>query len=114
MLETCADDSRKVEFSVSDQSQLGSLLNWLRGQHSDVQIVRTPSPPDPNEQGGLDFLTVIGSSSVLVAAIKTLPDFIRSRRSGFKIETTINGEKFIISGANMKNFSSILERVSGV
>jgi hypothetical protein len=36
---------------------------------------------------------LLASSSVLATAVKVLPDFIRSRRSGFRIEVTVKGDE---------------------
>lgn len=100
----------KVFFSVSDRSQLPSLYDWLRGQR-DVEVVLTPEAPGPGEQGGLDVLTLIASSSSLIAAIKVLPEFIRSRRSSFRIETTVQGEKFSLDANNVEAVLPIMERL---
>jgi Effector Associated Constant Component 1 len=107
------EERKEVVFSVSDQAQLGSLRDWLRGQHRDLKVVRTPRPPGPNEQGGLDVLTILASSSGIIAAIKVLPEFIRSRRSGFKIEMTVKGEKVIIDATNVEDVLPWVERQLG-
>jgi hypothetical protein len=55
-----------------------------------------------------------GSSGVaVVAAIKTLPDFIRSRRSGFRIETTVHGRPFVLDATNVDDVMPILEQLLG-
>jgi len=54
---------------------------------------------------------VLAGSSGLVAAIKILPEFIRSRRSGFRIETTVRGEKFVLEATNVQDVLPIVERL---
>lgn len=89
-----------IELAVSDPSQLTPLREWMRGQPR-VDVAVAPGKPGPGELGTLDVLVVLGSSSGVVAAIKTLPDFIRSRRSGFRIEATVDGQSFVLEGTNV-------------
>jgi hypothetical protein len=56
---------------------------------------------------------VLAGSSGLVTAIKTLPEFIRSRREGLRIETTFKGEKFILEATNVQDVLAIMERLRG-
>jgi Effector Associated Constant Component 1 len=102
----------ELELGMSDQSQLASLRDWLRGQRS-IAVAVSPGKPGPGEQGALDVATVLASSSGLVAMIKVLPDFIRSRRAGFRIETTVRGEKFTLDATNVEDVLPILERLLG-
>jgi len=108
--ENSARDRHVVKVGVSDQSQLPSLRDWLLGQQG-VEVVQTPGTPGTGEQGALDVLTVLAGSSGLVAAIKVLPEFIRSRRSGFRIEATVRGEKITLDATNVKDMMPILERL---
>jgi hypothetical protein len=99
-----------LELAVSDQSQLPVLREWLRGQQG-VQVTVMPGMPGDGEQGALDILTVVAGSSGLVAAIKILPDFIRSRRSGFHIETTVRGKALVLDASNVEDVLPLLERL---
>jgi Effector Associated Constant Component 1 len=103
-------ERHEIELAVSDQAQLLALHEWLRGQ-PDVEVMLTAGTPETGEQGALDVLTVLASSSGLVAAIKILPEFIRSRRSGFRIETTVRGERFILQATNVQDLLPIVERL---
>jgi hypothetical protein len=58
-------------------------------------------------------LSVLVGSGGAVAAIRVLPDFIRSRRSGFRIETTVKGQPFVLDATNMDEVLPILERLLG-
>lgn len=99
-----------ISLAVSDQSCLPSLHDWLRGVPN-VKASLTPGVPASGELGAVDTVTVLASSSGLIAAIKILPDFIRSRRSGLKIETTVRGERFTLNADNVKDVIPILERL---
>jgi hypothetical protein len=102
----------EISLSVSDQSQLPSLRDWLLGQ-GNVEVVLTPATVNAGEQGGLDVLTLIASSSSLIAAIKVLPEFIRSRRSSFRIEVTVRGEKLSLDANNVDAVMPILDKLLG-
>jgi hypothetical protein len=105
-----ADGPDRITLAVSDQSQLASLRNWLRDQ-ADGEVAVTPGIPGPGELGALDVLTVLAGSSGVVAAVKTLPEFIRSRRVGFRIETTIGGRPFTLDADNADELMPVLERL---
>jgi hypothetical protein len=101
-----------LEFAVSDPSQLSSLRDWLRGEPG-VEVDLTPGEPGSGELGVMDALTVLASSSGVVAALKVLPEFIRSRRSGFRIETVVKGRPFTLDATNVEEILPILERLLG-
>ena len=100
----------RITFAVSDYAQIGSLQEWLSATPG-VQVLRTPSSPSPGELGMLDVLTVVAGSSGLVAAIKVIPEFLRSRRSGLSITATVKGDKFTITASNAKDAMEALERM---
>ena len=110
--ENSSHERYEIELAVSDQGELPALRDWLRGQ-PDVEVRVAAGTPEPGEQGALDVLTVLAGSSGLVAAIKILPEFIRSRRSGFRIETTVRGEKFILEATNVQDVLPLVERLLG-
>jgi Effector Associated Constant Component 1 len=95
---------------VSDQAQLRPLARWL-ADGRDVKVQQTPGTPGEGEQGALDVLTMLAGSSGLIAAIKILPEFIRSRRSGFTITTTVHGRPFTLDATNVDELLPILERL---
>jgi hypothetical protein len=104
--------------AVSDPSQLSSLRDWLRDwlrTQPGFEVAVVAGTPGPGELGALDVVSVLaGSSGVAVAAaIKTLPDFIRSRRSGFRIETTVHGRPFVLDATNVDDVMPILEQLLG-
>ena len=91
-----AGDSSKIELRVSDQVQLRLLAGWLAGA-APVKVDRIAGRPLPGEQGAGDVLTILASSSVLATALKILPEFIRSRRSSFRIEVKIKDDEEDVS-----------------
>lgn len=102
----------KIEMTVRDRSQLRGLRGWMRGQRG-VDVTVTAGTPGAGELGVLDVLSVVGGSGgVLATAIATLPDFIRARRSNFRIEMTIDGQLFVLDGTNLDtDLPCILERL---
>ncbi len=102
--------TNEIALTVCDQAQLLALRDWMRDQPGvDVAIVH--GMLEPGELGALDVLIVVAGSSGVVGAVKTLPDFIRSRRSGFRIETTVKGQPFVLDATNIDEVMPLLERL---
>lgn len=99
-----------IELAVSDQTQLLALRDWMRDQPG-VEAAMVHGTPGAGELGAIDVLVVLAGSSGVMGAVKTLPDFIRSRRSGFRIETTVNGQPFVLEATNVDEVMPILERL---
>lgn len=104
------EDFQGIALSVSDQSQLGSLQEFLR-MAPGVRVIRVPGEPVAGEQGALDVLTVLAGSSGLVAAVKVLPEFLRSRRTGLSITMTVRGTPFTLTATNADEIMPILDRL---
>ncbi|MEV6926623.1 hypothetical protein AB0M46_19270 [Dactylosporangium sp. NPDC051485] len=99
-----------LELAISDPTQASHLRDWIRDQPG-VRVTTRPGTPDPGELGALGVLVLLASSSGLVAAIKTLPEFLRSRRSGVRIETTYRGEPFVLDATNVDDVLPLLKRL---
>jgi hypothetical protein len=99
-----------IQLMVSDQSQFAALRDWLRGRPG-IEVAVTAGMPERGELGALDVLTVLGGSTGAIAAFRTLPNFIRSRRSGLRIETTVHGQPFVLDATNVDDVMPILERL---
>ncbi|MEV6005389.1 hypothetical protein AB0M29_01125 [Streptomyces sp. NPDC051976] len=99
-----------VEISVSDPGEARSLREWLSDAPG-VSVETRPGVPGPGEQGVLDSLLMAGSGGALVAALKVVPDFIRSRRSNVSITATVNGQPFTLDAENVEDVMEILERL---
>jgi membrane-associated two-gene conflict system component 1 (EACC1) len=102
--------SNGLKLAVSDHSQFPALRDWMAGQPG-IDVVVVPGRPGPGDLGALDVLVVLAGSGGVVGAVKTLPDFIRSRRSGVRIETTVAGRPFVLDATNVDEVMPILERL---
>ncbi|SRR6266849_5336913 len=100
----------QARLSVSDPGESRSLRDWLR-RVPGVAIRQTPVPPGPGEQGASDVLTVLAESAgVLTVAIRSLPDFIRSRRSDVTVTVTAGDKTFQLSAANVAEVMPLVEK----
>lgn len=104
-------DSTRIELAISDLSQLGALDRFLNWAAPGASVSRTAANPDPGELGAVDVLALVASSSGLVTAIKVLPEFLRSRRTGLSITATIRGEPVQLTATNVDEVLPILERL---
>jgi hypothetical protein len=103
--------AQRIELGVSDQSQLGSLAEFLAWAVPDLSVSVVAGVPGVGELGVLDVLAVLASSSGLVAAVRVLPDFLRSRRTGLSITMTVRGEPFRLTATNIDEVMPVLERL---
>jgi hypothetical protein len=100
----------RVELAVSNPADLSSLRDWLRAQ-PDVEVRLASGVPAPGELGVADVVTVLASSSGVVAAIKTLPAFLRARSPKLRIEATIRQRRFTLDATNVEDVLPIIERL---
>jgi hypothetical protein len=103
--------SESIELMASDPSQMGPLQGFLNWAAPGVSVSRNAGKPGVGEQGALDVLVLLASSSGLVTAIKVLPEFLRSRRTGLSITATVKGKPFKITATNVDDVMPILERL---
>lgn len=82
-----------AELSVSDQAQMRSLTEYLELAVPGIEVTRSGGRAERGEQGALDVLMLVADSSVLVAAVKVLPEFLRSRKPGISVTVTIAGKR---------------------
>lgn len=102
---------QRAELAVSDPSQLGPLQEFLGLAAPDTGLSRIAREPGAGEQGALDVLALLASSSGLVAAIRVLPEFLRSRRKNVSITMTVRGEPLTLTATNIDEVMPILERI---
>jgi hypothetical protein len=105
------EDRRSVELAVSHQGELGSLRKWLTLASPEAEVHQIPGTPDPGEQGAFDVLSVLAASTGLVAAIKTLPPYLRAKRSDLSVTVTVRGKKLTVDARNVEEVMPILERL---
>lgn len=99
-----------AELSVSDYAQLGSLANYLRLAAPGVRVTRSPGHPQPGEQGALDVLMIAADSSVLVAVVKVLPEFLRSRKASMSVALTVKGKRLTVTADNTEEILAVIDR----
>lgn len=102
-----------AELSVSDFAQIGPLAAYLGLAVPEAQVLRTPGRPGRGEQGALDVLMIAADSSVLVAAVKVLPEFLRSRKKGMSVTVTVKGKKLTVTADNAAEVIPVVDRFLG-
>lgn len=106
--------SPSVQLCISDQAQLGYLQEYLSLAAPEAKVLRVAGHPRVGEQGALDVLEVVlagGGGGGLLAAIRVLPEFLRSRRSSLSITATVKGQPVTITAINVDEVMPILERL---
>lgn len=103
-------DEAGIELTVSDPAELRSLGDWLRSVPG-LRVARESGSPAAGEQGALDYLELLAGSSVLVAAVRMIPDFLRARRAGLTVTVTRRGEKLTIRADDAEDVLPVLERM---
>ncbi|MGE7386592.1 effector-associated constant component EACC1 [Streptomyces sp. NPDC004126] len=104
------EGSLLAEVSVSDPGELRSLREHLRLVPG-VDVVQAPGSPGEGELGVWDVLqvTAVGSGALAVA-VRTLPAFIRSRRSTVTVTVKTAGKTVTVTAANTDEAMAIVER----
>lgn len=102
-----------VELSVSDPGELRSLREHLR-RIPGVEITQIPGEPVDGELGAWDVLQVaaVGGGSLAVA-IRTLPDFIRSRRSEVAVTVKSRDRTVTVTATNVNDAIAIVDESLG-
>lgn len=75
-----------IDLEVSDPCELRLLYEHLR-RLLEIRVAQVPGSPGAGEQGAADTLQILSVSvgPALAIAIRTLPEFVRSRRSDLKV-----------------------------
>ena len=97
-----------ANLSVSDQSQLSSLLEYLRLATPAARVLLVAGQAGRGEQGALDQLRITADRSALIAAVNTLPEFLRSRKVGFSVTLTTKGTRITITATNADQVTEII------
>jgi hypothetical protein len=103
-------DAGVAELWVSDHVQMGSLVDYLHLSVPGLQVTRSPGRAGPGEQGALDVLLLAADSSVLVAVVNVLPQFLRSRKTATTVTMTVRGKRLTVTADNAEEVTSIVER----
>jgi hypothetical protein len=99
------------EVRLSDPSQQRGLRTWLE-RVPGARVEQTARSPEPGEQGAADVLTILaGSGGVLAVAIRTLPEFIRSRRSSFTLAVKLeDGKEYTLCAENLDELPPVIAK----
>ncbi|MGV4891375.1 effector-associated constant component EACC1 [Streptomyces viridosporus] len=91
----------EVVLTVSEQADVGPLFRRL-GTVPEATVTRRRSGPDEGELGVVEVLQLlVPSAAVLTVAIRTLPAFIRSRRSSVTVTLTRGDRSVTLTGENL-------------
>ncbi len=108
-------DPRMAELSVSDYAQLSSLMEYLHLAVPSVRVTRSAGHAMRGEQGALDVLMIAADSSVLVAVVRVLPEFLRSRKRGVTVTVTVKGKQkqLTVTSEDPGDVRQVIERFFG-
>ncbi|MFC4563307.1 hypothetical protein ACFO4E_15700 [Nocardiopsis mangrovi] len=99
----------EVVLTVSEPAGVGPLFRRL-STIPDATVTRRRSGPRDGELGVAEVLQVlVPSSAVLVVAIRTLPVFIRSRRSSVTVTVTRGDRSVTVTGENLDDPQKVYE-----
>ena len=101
-----------AELSVSDYGQLGSLAEYLHLAVPEVRVTRSAGYAGRGEQGALDVLMIAADSSVLVAVVKVLPEYLRSRKPGVTVTVSVTGKsrKLTVTAEDAGDVRPVIEK----
>ncbi|TXL86651.1 hypothetical protein [Streptomyces sp. IB2014 016-6] len=99
----------EVVLTVSEPGDVGPLFRRL-STVPDAIVTRRRSAPDEGELGVIEMLQLlVPSSAVLVVAIRTLPAFIRSRRSSVTVTVTRGEQSVTVTGDNLDDPQKVFD-----
>jgi len=106
--------SLRIQLNVSDQSRLGHLQAYLSWAAPDASALRVAGRPRAGEQGALDTLMIAADSSVLVAVVNVLPQFLKSRKRAVSVtlKATVKGRQreMTVTAANVEEVLPVIDR----
>ena len=102
--------AQTVELSVSERGELRLLRTWLKS-HSTVDVSDVGGDPSAGRLGSMDVLLVTATSGSVMTAIRTLPYFIRSRKSHTSITVKTKKKEVTFTSDNAEESMHILEKL---
>lgn len=109
---TAADDAEapfEVVLTVSEPAGIGPLYRRLSAV-PDSTVTRRRHGPDEGELGVVETLQLlVPSAAVLTVAIRTLPAFIRSRRSSVTVTVTRGERSVTVTGENLPDTQQVFD-----
>ncbi|MFH9688640.1 hypothetical protein ACH4RG_07475 [Streptomyces sp. NPDC021019] len=105
------DAGYEVVLTLSEPAGVGPLSRRLDAVPGAV-VTRQRSRPGAGELGAAEVIQLlVPSSAVLAVAIRTLPAFIRSRRSSVTVKLTRGDRTVTLSGGNLDDPQKVFEIV---
>jgi hypothetical protein len=98
----------RADLAVSDYSQLGALREFLGWAVPGIRVLLIPGRPAGS---GRDILALLADRDGLLAALRILPEFLRSRQGALSIAVTVKGTSVVLTAANVEDVTPILERL---
>ena len=104
-------ETNAVEIRVSDPAELGALRARLQAQPG-VEVLQCAGEAGRGEQGVADFLQVTAASGgAMVVALKTIPEFIRSRRKDVSVTLKKDGREIVIDAPDADAALKLLDKI---
>jgi Effector Associated Constant Component 1 len=104
-----------VQLSSANPEVRILLREWLLSADN-VRVTEEAAKPASGEQGTLSYILVTGGVSAVVAAIRVLPDFIRSMRESITVTVTKRDGKSTttieLKAENTKEIPALIKRVT--
>ncbi|OLF04784.1 hypothetical protein BLA60_39315 [Actinophytocola xinjiangensis] len=95
--------------TVSELADVGPLFRRLT-TIPEATVTRQHARPEDDELGGAEVLQLlVPSAAVLSLVIRTLPAFIRSRRSSVTVTITRGDRSVTVDGTNLPDPEEVLE-----
>jgi Effector Associated Constant Component 1 len=104
-------ERKRARLTLSDHSQLRALRDFLSWAAPGARVLQIPLRPVPGERVALDMLTLLATSSGLVAAVKILPEFLRSRDAALAVTITIEDTSVTLTATNVNEILPVLTQL---
>jgi hypothetical protein len=104
-------ERKRAQLTLSDHSQLRALRDFLSWAAPGARVLQIPRRPAPGDRVALDMLTLLATSSGLVATVKILPDFLRSRNAALSVTITVEGTSVTLTATNVNEILPVLTRL---
>jgi Effector Associated Constant Component 1 len=104
-------DSGHAQISISDPAHLGSLQGLLQWAAPGVRVLPVPAAPAAAGPGELPALALTASTGGLAAAVKIVPEFLRSRPAGLSVTIEANGDAVTLTAATLDEGLPAVERL---
>ncbi|MEV0293952.1 hypothetical protein [Nocardia sp. NPDC050710] len=102
-----------AQISISDDAELRSLRTLLSAIPG-IEVVQISGRAEPGQLGFLDILQIAApSGGAIIVAVKTLPEFIKSRRKDVSVTVKVDrrGEReVVVTAANADDAVKLIEQ----